>query len=122
MKNDKSIHVWLGVYPGNDREWEKYFDVETYGAECGFCKDTQKEWFDFDKFSAYNAGGPTSVEDVIIEVPYSDQFEDELLSACSSFGITQASHCFSMIDFDGSVTVGSKYNGLTLVGVFGFSA
>lgn len=121
MKTDKKIHVWLGIYHGSDGEWEKYFDVEKYGNECGFCKDTQTKWFDWDKFSVYNAGGPTSVEEVIIEVPYSDQFEDELLRACSAFKIDQASHCFSMIDFDGSVTVGSKYNGLTLVGIFIFS-
>ncbi|WP_414172568.1 immunity 22 family protein [Clavibacter tessellarius] len=77
MTNDKTVHVWLGVYPGNDGEWERYFDLDAYGAECGFCKDTRKEWFDFDKFSAYNRGDPAPVDEVMVEVPYSEQFEDE---------------------------------------------
>jgi hypothetical protein len=122
MENMKDIHVWLGVYGGGDEAWEKYFDVEKYGSGCGFCRDTHTEWFDLDRFSAYDAGAAVPVEDIVIEVPYSEQFESELLRACRALGISRATHCFTMIDFGGTVTVGSEYCGLTSVGVFPFSA
>ncbi|MGS0641077.1 immunity 22 family protein [Xanthomonas oryzae] len=119
---ERDIYVWVGVYSGDDEAWSKYFDVDQYGSGCGFCRDTGKDWFDFDKFSSYNAGAVLPVRDVLLEVPFSEQFEEELVAACVKFGIKEASHCFTMIDFEGDAALGKKYNDLVFVGSFNFSA
>ncbi|GAB3617762.1 hypothetical protein GCM10027416_23190 [Okibacterium endophyticum] len=114
--------MWIGTFRGSDDDWADYFDVDRLGAACGFCRDTRVDWFDLDRFSAYNAGAVLPIEDVVIEVPYSEQFEHELLGACRAFGIGEASHCFAFIDFEGEVAPGGAYLGLTSVGTFGFRA
>jgi hypothetical protein len=116
------IHVWIGNFTGTDEQWAAYFDVDAFGADCGFCRDTNVEWIDFDRFSAYNAGRPLPAEDVVVEVPFSEQFEAELLEKCRSLGIEEADHCFALINFGGHVTVGRTYLGLTAVGEFAFQA
>jgi hypothetical protein len=122
MTQPRRIHVWIGDFRGSDADWVSYFDVDELGSACGFCRDAGVDWFDLDMVSSYNAGTVMPVEDVIMEVPYSEQFEDELLAACRSFGVGEASHCFTIINFDGRVVPGSHYLGLTSVGAFAFSA
>ncbi|MEV6525932.1 immunity 22 family protein [Longispora sp. NPDC051575] len=118
----RKIHVWIGVREGTDDDWFRYFDVEGAGAACGFCRDTGMTWFDFDFFSAYFAGEVVDVEHVTGEVAYSEQFDAALGAACEEHGVRQADACFTLIDFDGATHVGRRYHGLTLVGVFEFSA
>lgn len=122
MSEARRIYVWIGTFQGSDDDWTDYFDVDRLGASCGFCRDTGVKWFDLDRFSTYNAGTVLPVEDIVIEVPFSEQFELDLLSACQSLGIPKASHCVALIDFEGEVVPGGGYLGLTLVGVFGFRA
>ncbi|GGF67680.1 hypothetical protein GCM10010912_10840 [Paenibacillus albidus] len=112
------IHVWVGTYTGDDDTWSHYFDQDEYGADCGFCTDTGMEWFDYDFFAEYNAGEVLKVEDVLLEVPFSEQFEDELFAACLQYGVKRATHCVSLMDFDGSAKPGQAYNQLVYVGAF----
>ncbi|MGY0233928.1 immunity 22 family protein [Longispora urticae] len=118
----RTIHVWIGVREGTDDDWFRYFDVEGSGAACGFCQDAGVPWFDFDFFSAYFAGEIVDVAQVMDEVAYSEQFDAALRAACEQHGIRKANACFTMIDFDGATHVGRRYDELTLVGVFEFSA
>ncbi len=108
----------MGIPAGDEEQWQAYFDVEQYGEACGLCRDTGTDWYDYDMTAGYKAGQSIAVEDIVLEIPYSEQFEAELLSACHSHGVHTASYSMAIMDFHGTAVPGQTYFGLTFVGAF----
>lgn len=116
-KKYSPISIWIGTAQTN---FDEYIDQDTYGERCGFCQDIGQT-YDEDLFSVYVMENSVNLEELIVEIPFSESFEDTLLARCEEMGITTANACISLLDEEFDFTPHTKnFAGLRFIGTFNY--
>lgn len=124
MMAPRLVHVWVSRGAGAVHEWVDYFNVDEHGSASGFCVDAGLRWFDIDQLVHVDAGRLVSVDEVVDEVPFSSDFEDDLIAACHRLGIIRVRHVVALLDDDRATEIRAEAgittgdHELTYVGCF----
>lgn len=115
IEGGNPVSIWIGVA---DENFEEYIDQDAYGENCGFCQDIGQA-YDVDKFSVYVSEEMLNLDDLIIEIPFSESYENPLISKCKSMGIEKANAYISILDEAYEFKDNDKkFSGLHFIGVF----
>ncbi|EEC0297138.1 hypothetical protein YV76_004648 [Salmonella enterica subsp. enterica] len=113
------ISIWIGV---DDDTFDEYINYDTYGPECGFCRDIG-QGYDVDTTCIYVDKEIIPVGKLVDEIPFSESFENEFLEKCHEKGIIEARACVAMWGrWDEFVEYPDEQNfgGLRFIGIFQF--
>lgn len=90
MRDKETSHFWVGEMP--ERIAGEYF-VESYDEDrddtpvSAFARDQGVTWYDHD-FLEYGWGNAETIQELVAEYSYSDQWADELAQRVAAAGLT----------------------------------
>ena len=109
------VNIWIGIA---DENFGNYIDQDRYGDECAFCQDIGQK-YDVDTFSVYVAENLVDLDDLIVEIPFSETYEDVLIGKCNEIGLTKANAYISILNEKLEIADKTKdFSGLRFIGTF----
>ncbi|OIX96147.1 hypothetical protein BFS14_01405 [Serratia fonticola] len=118
MENNRKsypVSIWIGIA---DENFDEYIDQDSYGEACGFCKDIGQT-YDVDTFSVYVSEGVVDLMDLIVEIPFSESYEDALIAKCNEIGLVKVNSYISILNEEFDFPDDKKdFSGLKFIGTF----